>query len=116
MGVGLYTTTTCARTKFHQGVLLHHKNPTDLAPCSEQHKYKNLAAPWDPLIKVLEIVYSDDRRGFATSLQDMAHMYNTFSQGCWSIGGSSRCKKTKMYGGEPKKGTLEYMDGEVETM
>ena len=82
MGVGLYAATTCARTKFHQGALLQHKNPADLSPHSEQHKYKSVAAPWDPHIKVLEIVYSDDCRGFATSLQDMAHMYNTFSQGC----------------------------------
>ena len=81
MGVGLYATTTCARTKFHQGVLLHPKNSTDLSPRAEQHKFKSLAAPWDPLIKVPEIVYSDDRSGFATTSQDMAHMYNTYSQG-----------------------------------
>ena len=82
MGVGLYATTTCARTKFHQGVLLQHKNPTDPSPRAEQHKFKSLLAPWDPLIKVLEIVCSDGRRGFATTLQDMAHMYNTYNQGC----------------------------------
>ena len=116
MGVALYATTTCARTKFHQGVLLHLKNPTDLSPRAEQHKCKSLAGPSDPLIKVLEIVYSDDRRGFATTLQDMAHMYNTYSQGCWSTGGSSQCKKIKMYGAEPHNGTLVYVDGEVETM
>ena len=45
--------------------LLQHKNPADLSPCAEQHTYKSLAAPWDPSIKVLEIVYSDDRRGSA---------------------------------------------------
>ena len=87
-----------------------------MGPRSEQHKYRSLAAPWNPYIQVLEIVYSNDHRGFATSPQDMAHMYNTFSHGCWSTGGSSQCKKIKMYRAEPKNGTLEYMDGEVETM
>ena len=52
MGAGLYGTTTCARTKFHQGVLLPQKNRADLSPCAEQHTYKNLAAPWDPSVKV----------------------------------------------------------------
>ena len=61
-------------------------------------------------------MYNADRRGFATTLQDMAHMYNTFNQGCWSTGGSSQCKKIKMYGAEPKNGTLEYVDGELEMM
>ena len=116
MGVGLYATTTCARTKFHQGVLLQHKNPTDLTPPAEQHTFKSLPAPWDPLVKVLEIVYSDGRRGFAATPEDMAHMYNTYSQGCWLTGGSSQCKKIKMYGAEPQNGTLVYVDGEVETM
>ena len=82
MGVGLYATITCAHTKFHQGVLLQHKNPADHSPRAEQHTYKSVAAPWDPCVKVLEIVYSDDRRGFATSPQDMAHVHNTFSHSC----------------------------------
>ena len=116
MGVGLYATTTCARTKFHQGVLLQHKNPTDLTPRAEQHKVKSLPAPWDLLIKLLEIVDSDDRRGFATNPEDMAHMYNTYSQGYWLTGGSSQCKKMKMYRAKPQNGTLVYVDGEMETM
>ena len=107
MAVGLYATTTCARTKFHQAVLLQHNNPLDPAPRPEQHKYKSLAAPWDPYIKVLEIVYNDDHKGFATSPQDMAHMYNTFSHGCWSTGGSPQCKKIKMYGAEPTRCVLK---------
>ena len=93
-----------------------HKNLVDLSPRAGQHKYKSLAAPCDPCVKVLEIVYSDDCTGFATSPQDMAHMYNTFSHGCWSTGGSSQCKKIKMCRAEPKNGTLDYVDGEVETM
>ena len=102
MGVGLYSTTTCARTKFHQGILLQHKNPADLSPRAAQYMYKSLAAPWDPSVKALEIVYNDDRRGFATSPQDMAHMYNTFNHGCWWTRGSSQYK-IKMYGAEPRK-------------
>ena len=80
--VGLYATTACARTKFHQGVLLQHKNPANLSPRAEQYKYKSLAAPWDPYIKVPQIVYSYDRKSFATGPQDGAYMYNAFSHGC----------------------------------
>ena len=116
MGVGLYTTAKCARTKFHQGVVLQHKKTADLSSRAEQHTYNCLDAPWDPSIKVLQIVYSDDRRGTATSPQDMAHMYNAFSHGYCSTGGSSQCKKRKMYGARPRNSTLEYIDGDVETM
>ena len=82
MGVGLYATTTCARTRFHNGVLSQQRNPSDLSSRAPEHAFKCLPAPWNSSIKVLEIVYSDDRTGFTSTLEDAAHMFHVFSQGC----------------------------------
>ena len=117
MGVGLYATTTCARTRFHNGVLSQQRNPSDLSSRAPEHAFKCLPAPWNSSIKVLEIVYSDDRRGFTSTLEDAAHMFHVFSQGCWSTGGSSQCKKVQIFGVEPKNPReLKYIEDTVDTM
>ena len=44
-------------------------------------------------------------------------MFHVFSQGCWSSGGSSKCKKVKIFGVEPKNSReLRYIEDTVDTM